>query len=50
MRLKQLIKKRKKELEVALKEDLRKSSLESYASEIGCIYFSIDHICKHLKK
>ncbi len=50
IRLKQSIKQYEAQLEGALKQDLGKSSFESYTSEIGFIYSSIDYTVKHLKQ
>lgn len=49
-KLKQAIKKHESQLEEALKKDLGKPQFESYTTEIGFLYNSINHTIKHLKK
>ncbi len=48
--LKQAIKKYESSLEEALKKDLGKPSFETYTTEIGFLYNSINHTIKHLKR
>lgn len=48
--LKKVIKKYEKEIIEALYKDLGKSEFESYTTEVGFIYRSINHVLKNIKK
>jgi aldehyde dehydrogenase (NAD+) len=48
--LKNSIKKNEQQLIAALREDLGKSELEAYSTEIGILYEEIGYTLKHLKK
>lgn len=50
LKLKKVIKENEKLLINALHKDLRKSDFESYTTEIGFLYHSINHILKYLPK
>lgn len=50
VRLKKTILKYESEIMLALKEDLNKSSTESYMTEIGIVLHEISFVLKHLKK
>lgn len=48
-KLKSVLKDYEDDLLEALKQDIRKPSLEAYGAEIGILYWEIDHILKHIK-
>ncbi|OIK06051.1 aldehyde dehydrogenase [Bacillus sp. MUM 13] len=49
-KLKEEVKRREQDIIQALAEDLNKSELESYSTEIGILYEEINFTMKHLKK
>ena len=48
--IKSLLQENEEELGVALKEDLGKSALESYITEINFLVLEVEHALKQLKK
>ena len=50
IKLKNCIRQNEDEIKAALKKDLGKSEFESYMSEIGLFYSTVDYNLKHLKK
>ena len=50
LRLKQGLKEKEEDIIAALKRDLGKHPVESYAAELGIIKHEIDYVLKHLKK